>query len=184
MSTSSICQVKNSGYMVKHKLTVVESKSTRKSQWVPRGASGMQQSAAEATTKAFLLVPPPVEQPPVEQPSVEQLMAEDALAFLGDFKENKKRERRYALGPEELGELFAEEEVDLLAQCMRPGDQIYTALMGFITESKSGYAETAKFILFKPETKRKGKWVSPGMSGLHQSAAEATTKAFLMSGKQ
>ena len=151
----------------------------------------MQQSAAEATTKAFLLVPPPVEQPPVKQPSVEQLMAEDALAFLGDFKENKKRERRYARGPEELRELFAEEalafaeeEVDPLAQCMRPGDQIYTALMGFITESKSGYAETAKFILFKPETKRKGKWVSPGMSGLQQSAAEATLKAFLMSGKQ
>lgn len=184
MSTSSISQVKNSGYMAKHKLTVVESKSTRKSQWVPRGASGMQQSAAEATTKAFLLVPPPVEQPSVEQASVEQLMAEDALAFLGDFKENKKRERRYALGPEELRELFAEEEVDPLAQCMRPGDQIYTALMGFITESKSGYAETAKFILFKPETKRKGKWVSPGMSGLQQSAAEATLKAFLMSGKQ
>ena len=182
--------------MAKHKLAVVESKSTRKSQWVPRGASGMQQSAAEATTKAFLLVPPPVEQPPVEQPSVEQpsveqLMAEDALEFLGDFKEHKKRERRYALGPKELRELFAEEavafeedEVDSLAQCMRPGDKIHTALMGFITESKSGYAETANFILFKPETNRKGKWVSPGMSGLHQSAAEATLKAFLMSGKQ
>ena len=118
---------------------------------VARGPSTLQQTAYEAAAAAkkaaeeskchdedivLLLNPPPFNPFPRHG---EQYM--DPLDVLGDFKANKTRERRYALGPEELTRIVADcqptvtvnsDNMDPLAQRILPGDAIHTQFMEFI----------------------------------------------------
>ena len=88
--------------------------------WSLPGASSLQQTAIEATTQATILAHAfKLENPPVgfigeDEIPVEQQMLEDRLDVLGEFENDKTRERRYALGPADLLTLFQLDRLDAL----------------------------------------------------------------------
>ena len=108
------------GFKTTAKRAVSAPQVPRRRGWSRPGASSLQQTAIEATTQAtilahaFKLENPPVEFIGEDEIPVEQLMLEDRLDVLGEFENDKTRERRYALGPADLLALVQGDRLDAL----------------------------------------------------------------------
>jgi hypothetical protein len=109
----------------------------------PKGPSHLQQSAGEATTRAFLLAGafklenPPVEfigEVPAEIP-VSQLMLEDAMAFLADCDADPLAQCMRDGDVIHQGLLAIQSEADPMSRCMRDGDEIQTWLKQLCKEN-------------------------------------------------